>query len=76
MLGLAAKGQTNKAIGVMLGISDRTVQGHLARIYRKLAANSRTEAVMKGVSLGLIDAEIEARAPAIAYPFPVAGFGA
>ncbi len=54
VLRLAAKGFTNKAIGVQLTISDRTVQGHLAHIFAKLQANSRTEAVMRGVSLGLI----------------------
>jgi NarL family two-component system response regulator LiaR len=54
VLKLAAKGFTNKAIGVQLSISDRTVQGHLAHIFAKLQANSRTEAVMRGVSLGLI----------------------
>ncbi|MBP6209942.1 MAG: response regulator transcription factor [Anaerolineales bacterium] len=54
VLRLTAKGFTNKAIGVQLKISNRTVQGHLAHIFAKLQANSRTEAVMRGVSLGLI----------------------
>lgn len=54
VLRLTAKGFTNKAIGVHLKISNRTVQGHLAHIFAKLQANSRTEAVMRGVSLGLI----------------------
>lgn len=54
VLRLAAKGFTNKAIGVQLSISDRTVQGHLAHIFAKLQANNRTEAVMSAVSLGLI----------------------
>lgn len=54
VLRLAAKGFTNKSIGVQLSISDRTVQGHLAHIFAKLQASSRTEAVMRGVSLGLI----------------------
>jgi DNA-binding NarL/FixJ family response regulator len=54
VLRLAAKGFTNKAIGMQLGISDRTVQGHLAHIFAKLQANSRTEAVMRAVSLGWI----------------------
>jgi DNA-binding NarL/FixJ family response regulator len=54
VLRLTAKGQTNKAIGAELGISDRTVQGHLAKIYDKLHAASRTEAVMRAVTLGLI----------------------
>lgn len=57
VLTLAGKGYTNKAIGVQLGISDRTVQGHLARTYGKLQASSRTEAVMRAVSLNLITVE-------------------
>ena len=51
---LASKGYTNKAIGIQLGISDRTVQGHLAHIFDKMHANSRTEAVMRAVTLGWI----------------------
>lgn len=54
VLSLASKGFTNKAIGVQLGISDRTVQGHLAKTYSKLQVGSRTEAVMRAVSLELI----------------------
>jgi DNA-binding NarL/FixJ family response regulator len=54
VLELAARGFTNKAIGVQLGISDRTVQGHLAHIFNKLQAGNRTEAVMRAVSLGWI----------------------
>ena len=54
VLRLAAKGYTNKAIGAQLSISDRTVQGHLAKIYDKLHAASRTEAVMRGVTLGVV----------------------
>jgi DNA-binding NarL/FixJ family response regulator len=54
ILKLTAKGYTNKAIATQLNISDRTVQGHLAHIFDKLQANSRTEAVMRAVSLGWI----------------------
>lgn len=54
VLRLAAKGFTNKAIGMQLSISDRTVQGHLAHIFGKLQATSRTEAVMRAVALGWI----------------------
>lgn len=60
VLALTAQGYTNKAIGLQLGISDRTVQGHLARIYGKMDVNSRTEAVMRAVSLGWLDAGIAA----------------
>jgi DNA-binding NarL/FixJ family response regulator len=58
ILTLTAKGFTNKAIGMQLGISDRTVQNHLANIFQKLNAESRTEAVMRAVSLGLISTNI------------------
>jgi DNA-binding NarL/FixJ family response regulator len=54
---LAGKGMTNKAIGTQLNISDRTVQGHLAKIFEKLQVTSRTEAVMRAVSLGWLTAE-------------------
>jgi len=58
VLALTAKGFTNKAIGVQLGISDRTVQGHLAKIFNKLQAESRTEAVMRAVSLGWLPSDL------------------
>ncbi|PKN88103.1 MAG: DNA-binding response regulator [Chloroflexi bacterium HGW-Chloroflexi-8] len=54
ILSLVARGLTNKVVGIKLKISDRTVQGHIARIFEKLLADSRTEAVMRGISLGLI----------------------
>ena len=58
VLALTAKGYTNKAIGVQLGISDRTVQGHLAKIFNKLQAESRTEAVMRAVALGWLPSDL------------------
>ena len=58
VLTLVAKGYTNKAIAVQLSISDRTVQGHLAKIFIKLQAASRTEAVMRAVSFGWITADL------------------
>ncbi len=54
VLQLAAKGFTNKAVATQLGISDRTVQGHLAHIFYKMDAKTRTEAVMRAVSLGWV----------------------
>jgi DNA-binding NarL/FixJ family response regulator len=50
----AARGLTNKAIGVKLDISDRTVQGHLRKIYDKLAVNNRTEAVVRAAQMNLL----------------------
>jgi DNA-binding NarL/FixJ family response regulator len=58
VLALVGRGYINKAIGVQLGISDRTVQGHLAHIFSKLQASSRTEAVMRAVSLGWLPPDL------------------
>ena len=58
ILQLVAKGLTNKAIATELKISDRTVQGHLARIFNKLQAASRTEAVMRAVAMGWIASDV------------------
>lgn len=52
VLRLAAKGHTNRAIGLELGISDRTVQGHLANIFGKLGVTTRTEAVLLAMKQG------------------------
>ena len=51
---LATQGKTNRQIGIELGISHRTVQGHLASIYGKLDVNSRTEAVTEALRRGWI----------------------
>jgi DNA-binding NarL/FixJ family response regulator len=50
----AVRGLTNKQIGAILGISDRTVQNHLASIFEKLGAASRTEAVTIALQRGWI----------------------
>jgi DNA-binding NarL/FixJ family response regulator len=55
VLGEAARGLTNKAIGQTLGISDRTVQGHLRNIFEKLDVTNRTEAVVRAVRLGWLE---------------------
>ncbi len=52
VLRLAAKGLTNRAIGQKLGISNRTVQGHLANIFGKMDVTTRTEAVLLAVKQG------------------------
>lgn len=57
VLRLVARGFTNRAIGVQLGISDRTVQGHLANVFGKLQVASRTEAVTRAIQLGLLSVE-------------------
>ena len=57
VLVLAAKGMSNKDIAEKLYLSVRTVQGHLARIFDKLAVGSRTEAILKGLKEGWFSLE-------------------
>ena len=57
VLRLAARGMTNREIGSTLHISHRTVQGHLANVYEKLHAGSRTEAVTEALKRGWIVVE-------------------
>ena len=45
----AASGKTNPAIADLLGISSRTVQTHLERIYRKLGVETRTAAAARAL---------------------------
>jgi DNA-binding CsgD family transcriptional regulator len=40
-----ARGQCNKAIGRLLGLSPRTVGTHLEHIYQKLGVKNRSAAV-------------------------------
>jgi NarL family two-component system response regulator YdfI len=55
VLVLLADGLRNREIATRLGISEHTVKFHLAAIFGKLAASSRTEVVRKALRLGLID---------------------
>jgi DNA-binding NarL/FixJ family response regulator len=52
-----AHDRENKEVARILGISDRTVQQHLANIYGKLQVNSRTGAVLRALRMGWITLE-------------------
>jgi DNA-binding NarL/FixJ family response regulator len=54
VLGLLAAGRSNKEIAQRLEVSPNTVKTHIARLYEKLGASRRTEAVRKARELGLI----------------------
>jgi predicted ATPase/DNA-binding CsgD family transcriptional regulator len=54
ILRLLAAGQTNRAIGETLFISERTVDSHVARVFRKLEVRTRAEAIAAGRAAGLI----------------------
>jgi DNA-binding NarL/FixJ family response regulator len=51
---LMAQGLANKQIALALSISEHTVKFHLSSLYAKLGVSSRTEAIKRGIELGLI----------------------
>ncbi|MFE5888286.1 response regulator transcription factor [Streptomyces sp. NPDC002285] len=48
------EGYSNRMVGRVLGISERTVKVHVHSIFIKLGAASRTEAVISGIRNGCI----------------------
>ncbi|WP_331694528.1 response regulator transcription factor [Pandoraea sputorum] len=54
ILRLVAKGMTNREIAALLSISSLTVACHIKNIYKKLAVNSRTQAVFEARVSGLL----------------------
>lgn len=54
VLELLAGGQSNKEIARTLDISPNTVKSHILRLFEKLEAQRRTQAVQKAKELGLI----------------------
>ena len=55
VLALLADGLSNRDIATRLDISEHTVKFHLASIFGKLGASTRTEAVQRGLRLGVIE---------------------
>jgi DNA-binding NarL/FixJ family response regulator len=54
ILRMLAEGLANKQIAARLGISEHTVKFHIASVYAKLGASSRTEAVRIGAQRGMV----------------------
>jgi len=54
VLALLAEGRSNREIASALSVTLATVKSHLVRIYAKLEAKNRNEALGKAVSLGLL----------------------
>lgn len=55
ILGLVARGLTNRHIGSVLGISEHTVRNHLCSIYQKLNLKNRLQVAVYSVTHGLVD---------------------
>jgi DNA-binding NarL/FixJ family response regulator len=57
------RGESNAEIAASLGVSERTVKGHVTQILAKLGAPDRAGAVARGFDLGLLEV-----APAVRRP--------
>lgn len=54
VLELLAAGESNKGIAGRLNVSPNTVKTHVAKLYEKLEARRRTEAIVRARELGII----------------------
>jgi DNA-binding NarL/FixJ family response regulator len=61
VLRLVAQGKANKEIARSLGIGEQTVKSHVGRILAKLGVQSRTQAALHAVRIGLVPAEATER---------------
>lgn len=49
-----AGGRSNKEIAAQLNVSPNTVKTHVSRLFEKLGARRRTEAILKARELGIV----------------------
>ena len=61
VLDLLADGKTNKQIALLLGLSRRTVNMHIAAIKNKLGAQTNAQSVGRGTELGYCRANMRRR---------------
>jgi DNA-binding NarL/FixJ family response regulator len=61
VLQMFANGRSTVEVAKSLSISQKTVKNHLTSIYQKLNVRDRTEAVLLGVRMGVIQLERRAR---------------
>ena len=57
VLRLLAQGQSNKQIARSLQIAEKTVKTHVSNILSKLGVQSRTQATLYAVRIGLVSAD-------------------
>ena len=57
VLVLLGSGKSNKEIAGKMACSVKTIKNHLNAIFQKLEVSNRTEAVVKGIEMGLISPE-------------------
>ena len=57
ILRLIFSGRCSSEVAVIMSVSKRTVDFHLARAYAKLGATNRYQAFRRAAQLGLVDSE-------------------
>jgi DNA-binding NarL/FixJ family response regulator len=55
VLELLSAGLTMRQVASRIGISPRTVETHVAKVYRKLGVRTRVQAVSRAAALGLVE---------------------
>ena len=70
VLNWAAAGKTAWEMGVIIGISQRTVKYYLANCYRKLGVSNRTQAIMTAMQANILSTTVggEVQVPAKSAP--------
>lgn len=55
VLRLVADGRTNDEVGIALGVTSKTVEAHLGRIFERTGVQSRTELATRAIREGWLD---------------------
>jgi RNA polymerase sigma factor (sigma-70 family) len=55
VLGLIGEGLTTRQMARRLGVSERTIESHISRLYQKLGVRTRVQALHRAAGLGLIE---------------------
>ncbi len=61
VVGLVVDGSSNDEIGAALGITTKTVEGHLRRLFERLGVQSRTELATRALRQGWLEVPPEGR---------------
>lgn len=62
VLRLVAEGRTNDEVGVALGVTSKTVEAHLGRLFERTGAQSRTELATRAIREGWLDLPVRGEA--------------
>ncbi len=61
VVGLVVDGRSNDEVGVALGITTKTVEGHLRRLFDRLGVQSRTELATRALREGWLEVPVPRR---------------